>query len=69
MKLANMLHVVKRSKGYHAMKSLIVFVFSVTCSLFAFAEEGGAPGNICLTDKGLVVTTHLDTCPKGMKKL
>ncbi|WP_239670835.1 hypothetical protein [Vibrio variabilis] len=51
------------------MKSLVVFVLSTVCSFFALADDAGEPGNICLTDTGLVVTTHLDTCPKNMKKL
>ncbi|MCY9870449.1 hypothetical protein [Vibrio barjaei] len=51
------------------MKRMIVFVFGLCCSFVSLADDAGAPGNICQTEAGLVVTTHLDTCPKGMSKL
>ncbi|WP_171389927.1 hypothetical protein [Vibrio mediterranei] len=51
------------------MKAVFIFILGVMCSFASIAEEGGAPGNICLTESGLVVTTHLDTCPKTMTKL
>ncbi len=51
------------------MKAVLILIVGAMCSFVSVAEEGGAPGNICLTETGLVVTTHLDTCPKSMTKL
>ncbi|MCL9774178.1 hypothetical protein [Vibrio methylphosphonaticus] len=51
------------------MKHIMVLFGFLVLSFSSMAEEGGAPGTICLTGDGHVVTTHLQSCPKDMKKL
>ncbi|MCJ2376113.1 hypothetical protein LNL84_04625 [Vibrio sp. ZSDZ34] len=51
------------------MRKILSIMSLLTLSFSINAEEGGAPGTICLNDSGLVVTTHLQVCPSGMTKL
>ncbi|MFA0439889.1 hypothetical protein BCU66_011140 [Vibrio sp. 10N.286.49.B1] len=51
------------------MKTMLIVFGFLFMSFNSIAEEGGAPGTICLMDSGAVVTTHLQTCPKNMTKL
>ncbi|MCW8346788.1 hypothetical protein MD535_12355 [Vibrio sp. ZSDZ65] len=51
------------------MRLMMIFFGFLALSFSSVAEEGGAPGTICLTGDGHVVTTHLQSCPQDMKKL
>lgn len=49
------------------MKTLTLLLATLAVSASAFASDG--PGTRCLTEKGEVIRTHLETCPTNTKTL